>query len=212
MTEKRETVPQPDRTGKVLRQGQEKQGKPYNIGYVMGVFDLFHVGHLNLIRRAAARCDHLYVGLLTDALVQRSKHITPYIPYEERKEILLALRYVEGVNEIDDEKYFSKVEEWKRHPFDCLFSGSDYQGNPHWVMEEKILRSLGSAIEFFPYTETTCSSKIRAAMEAQIALAAEERAAEGRAEQEGAAEERGTGSGDGSQNGSVKEEDGGTGL
>ena len=158
----------------MTEQTAEKTGKPYHIGYVMGVFDLFHVGHLNLIKRAAARCDHLYVGLLTDALVQRSKHITPYIPYEERKEILLALRYVDGVNEIDDEKYFSKVEEWKRHPFDCLFSGSDYQGNPHWVMEEKILRSLGSAIEFFPYTETTCSSKIRAAMEAQIALAGKE--------------------------------------
>jgi len=209
MTENQDTASHSDQTGKAFKQGQEK---PYNIGYVMGVFDLFHVGHLNLIRRAAARCNHLYVGLLTDALVQRSKHITPYIPYEERREILLALRYVEGVNEIDDEKYFSKVEEWKRHPFDCLFSGSDYQGNPHWVMEEKILRSLGSAIEFFPYTETTCSSKIRAAMEAQIALAAEERAAEGRAEQEGAAEERGTGSGDGSPNCSVKEADGGTGL
>ena len=150
---------------------RDRTDKPYRTGYVMGVFDLFHVGHLNLIRRAASRCEKLYVGLLTDELVARTKHISTYIPFEERREILLALRYVDGVNTIDDERYFSKVEEWKRHPFDCLFSGSDYQNNPHWIMEEKILRSLGSAIEFFPYTETTCSSKIRAAMESNIRLA-----------------------------------------
>ena len=140
---------------------EEKQGKPYRIGYIMGVFDLFHVGHLNLIRRAKGRCEYLMVGVLTDALVREQKKHDPVIPFAERVEILRSIRYVDEVVTVDD-GLLSKVAEWYRHPYDCLFSGSDHEGNPLWEIEKAELETLGSTIEFFPYTKTTNSTKIRA--------------------------------------------------
>ena len=141
--------------------------KPYRRGYVMGVFDLFHVGHLNLLERAKARCEILTVGVLTDELVEAQKKIRPFIPFGERIRILGALRCVDSVVAVDD-PLLSKVLEWERHPFDCLFSGSDYEGNPLWEKERIELRKRGAEIEFFPYTETTNSTMIREAMRAQI--------------------------------------------
>ena len=138
--------------------------KPYHIGYIMGVFDLFHIGHLNLIRRAKERCEYLRIGVLSDELVFMQKKKYPIIPLEERKEILMAMRDVDEVITVDD-PLLSKVAEWHAHPYDCLFSGSDYEGNEAWEIEKKELEKRGSTIEFFPYTETTNSTKIRALIE-----------------------------------------------
>ena len=138
--------------------------KKYHVGYVMGVFDLFHVGHLNLVRRAKEQCDYLIVGILTDGVVSEIKHIVPVIPFEQRKEIMEAIRYVDEVVAIDEMKYLSKVNEWHRHPFDCLFSGDDYSGNEYWMEEKRVLNTLGSDIQFFPYTKTQSSTKIKKTM------------------------------------------------
>ena len=141
--------------------------KHYKNGYIMGVFDLFHIGHLNLLRNAKEHCDFLRVGILTDELVREQKKHDPVIPFEERCAVVAAVRYVDDVVAVDD-GLLSKVAEWYRHPFDCFFSGNDYEGNPLWEKEKKDLAELGSTIEFFPYTKTTSSTKIRALLDLQL--------------------------------------------
>ena len=131
----------------------------YNIGLLMGVFDLFHVGHLNLIRRAKERCRVLRVGVLSDELVFRFKKIKPIIPLEERMEILKAIRYVDEVVPITDNP--SRLAEWEKRPFDCFFSGDDYAGNAYWDWEKEELRKRGADMCFFPYTKTQSSTMIR---------------------------------------------------
>ena len=133
--------------------------KPYHIGMLMGVFDLFHIGHLNLIKRAKQECNYLRVGVLSDELVMKFKHIDPTIPLEERMEILQAIRYVDEVVVVDTNP--SRIEEWHKRPFDCFFSGDDYAGNAYWAWEKQELQKLGSDLRFFPYTECQSSSKIR---------------------------------------------------
>ena len=137
--------------------------KKYHIGLLMGVFDLFHIGHLNLIRRAKEQCDYLRVGVLSDELVMKFKNIYPNIPLEERMEILKSVRYVDEVVVIDTDP--SRIEEWHKRPFDCFFSGDDYEGNPYWDWEKKELQKLGADIHFFPYTKEQSSTKIRSGLQ-----------------------------------------------
>lgn len=134
--------------------------KEYKIGYVAGVFDLFHIGHLNLIRRAKEKCEYLIVGVLTDELVVHFKGQKPYIPFEERKEIIGALKYVDkavGVN-MDN---IDKMAAWELYKFDCLFSGDDYVNNETWMIDKKRLNQVGSDIQFFGYTKSTSSTQIK---------------------------------------------------
>ena len=133
--------------------------KEYGVGLLMGVFDLFHVGHLRLIRRASARCRFLRIGVLSDELVEKYKNKRPVIPLEERMEILSAIRGVDEVVPITDEP--SRLIEWNRRPFDCFFSGDDYRGNPYWEWEREELRKLGADIVFFPYTKEQSTTSIR---------------------------------------------------
>ena len=135
----------------------------YKVGYLAGVFDLFHVGHLNLIKRAKERCEYLIVGALTEELVIQFKKNPPYIPFEERKQILKANRYVDEVVAVDEENH-EKMKAWNKYHFDCLFSGDDYSGNPYWIEDQKALQNVGSNIEFFPYTKSTSSTMIKAAI------------------------------------------------
>jgi len=138
--------------------------KDYNVGLLMGVFDLFHIGHLNLIRRARARCRYLRVGVLSDELVYEFKHIRPTIPQEERMEILGALRDVDEVVLIENRNDVSRISEWKKRPFDCFFSGDDYAGNAYWEWEKQELKKLGADMVFFPYTKERSSTMIRSAL------------------------------------------------
>ena len=137
----------------------EKRDKKYHIGLLMGVFDLFHIGHLNLIMRAKEQCDYLRIGVLSDELVIKYKSIYPTIPLSERMAILAAVRYVDEVVEINTDP--SRLEEWKKRPFDCFFSGDDYINNEYWNWEREELRKLGSDICFFPYTQEQSSTIIR---------------------------------------------------
>ena len=137
----------------------ESEKKRYHIGLLMGVFDLFHIGHLNLIMRAKEQCDYLRVGVLSDDLVMKFKNIYPTIPLSERMAILAAIRYVDEVVEIDTDP--SRLVEWKKRPFDCFFSGDDYINNEYWNWEREELRKLGADICFFPYTKEQSSTMIR---------------------------------------------------
>ena len=139
--------------------------KQYGVGLLMGVFDLFHVGHLRLIRRAKARCNYLRVGVMSDELTRQMKHITPTIPEQERMEVLSALRDVDEVVLITDNP--SRLLEYDRRPFDCFFSGDDYAGNEYWAWEKQELRKRGADMEFFPYTKEQSSTHIREQMKDQ---------------------------------------------
>ncbi len=128
------------------------------IGYTTGVFDMFHVGHLNILRRAKAQCDHLIVGVSTDELVQKEKNKTPVIPLEARMEIVRAIRYVdEVVPQVDK----NKMAAWQRHPFDVMFVGSDWQNTPQWNEFERQFAPLGVKIVYLPHTDGISSTLLR---------------------------------------------------
>lgn len=139
----------------------------YNIGYVPGVFDLFHIGHLNLLRRSKERCNYLIVGVINDELVERDKHKKPFIPFNERIEIVKQCKYVDRAIEINLENA-GKIEAWKKLHYDCLFSGSDYETDEYFKMLQQQLRRLGSNLEFFPYTESTSSTMIQEVLKKNI--------------------------------------------
>ena len=146
--------------GKMTEMDEEKK---YGIGLLMGVFDLFHIGHLRLIRRAKEQCTYLRVGILSDELVMKFKQKRPVISLSERMEIVAAIREVDEVIAVTDDP--SRLLEWDRRPFDCFFSGDDYTGNPYWEWEREELRKRGSDIVFFPYTKEQSTTKIRQKLE-----------------------------------------------
>ncbi len=138
---------------------QNGQMERVGIGLVMGVFDLFHIGHLRLLKRAKERCRYLRVAVLSDELTEKFKNIRPTIPLEERMEILAAIKYVDEVVAITESP--SRIEEWNKRPFDVFFSGDDYANNAYWAWEKTELQKLGADICFLPYTREQSSTHIR---------------------------------------------------
>lgn len=141
-------------------QSGEAAPKKYHVGYVAGVFDLFHIGHLNIFRRAKEQCDYLIVGVVSDEQVIKSKKTSPYIPFEERLAIVQACRYVDEAVMIPVDKPNTEDAYYMYH-FDVQFSGSDYAEDPVWLARKVFLQQHGSDMVFFPYTETTSSTKIK---------------------------------------------------
>lgn len=131
--------------------------KKYKIGYTTGVYDLFHIGHLNLLKNAKEHCDYLIVGITVDELVAY-KGATAVIPFEERCEIVRAIRYVDQVVPQTD---LDKVKAWEQYHFDVLFVGDDWKGSPNWVRYEQQLAEKNADVVYFPYTKGTSSSKLR---------------------------------------------------
>lgn len=128
------------------------------IGYTTGVFDLFHIGHLNILKRAKEHCDYLIVGVSTDELVEEYKHKRPVICYEERVAIVEAIRYVDRVvPQVNRDKFAA----WETYRFDRMFVGDDWKGSPLWVELEEKFRPLGVEIVYFPYTEGTSSTFLK---------------------------------------------------
>ncbi len=127
------------------------------IGYTTGVYDMFHIGHLNVIRRAKERCDYLIVGVSTDELVQHDKGKTPVIPYEERAAIVAALKYVDEVVPQPDK---NKLGAWEKYHFDKMFVGSDWQGTPQWQKFEEQFAPLGVEIVYLPHTDGISSTEL----------------------------------------------------
>lgn len=130
------------------------------IGYTTGVFDLFHVGHLNLLKNAKAMCDTLIVGCSTDEVVQEMKNKTPVIPYRERIEILDAIPFTDVVVAQEIEDYKDKLKSWESYKFDVMFVGSDWKGSEKWNELEERFKEKGVKIVYFPYTKSTSSTKI----------------------------------------------------
>ena len=138
----------------------ERKPKKYHIGYIAGVFDLFHVGHLEKFKLAKEQCDYLIVGLVTDEGVRRFKKTEPFVPFEERKAMLEACKYVDEVVKIPP-SFGGTKDAWRMYGFDVQFSGSDYVDNPRWQAEKEFLNQHGVDMVFFPYTESTSSSKLK---------------------------------------------------
>lgn len=155
----------PKRVAPVAVQKGEKaksaQPKKYRVGYIAGVFDLFHIGHLNMFRRAKEQCEYLIVGVVTDEGVRRNKETEPFIPFEERIEMVRACRYVDEAVEIPL-NYGGTRDAWRMYHFDVQFSGSDYIDDGYWLSEGEFLKKHGAELVFFPYTEQTSSTKIKA--------------------------------------------------
>lgn len=132
--------------------------KRYKLGYTTGVFDLFHVGHLNILKRAKEQCEFLIVGVSTDELVMEYKNKRPVIPYEERMEIVAGIKYVDKVvPQISREKYVA----WEHLLFDVMFVGDDWRGNALFNKVEGKFKQVGVDIVYFPYTRGVSSTIVR---------------------------------------------------
>jgi glycerol-3-phosphate cytidylyltransferase len=127
------------------------------VGYTTGVFDLFHIGHMNLLRNARAMCDRLVVGVTTDELVMEHKKKKPIIPFTERCEILRGIRCVDVVVA---QGTMNKFAAWEKLRFDVLFVGDDWYKTPTWAAMQKRFDEVGVRIIYFPYTTGTSSTLI----------------------------------------------------
>lgn len=132
-------------------------GKKYKVGYTTGVFDLFHIGHLNILKRAKEQCDYLIVGVSTDELVRSYKNKTPVIPFEQRKAIVEAIKYVD---QAVTQETMDKMEAWKRLKFDAIFHGDDWKGSKMYSELEKEFNAVGVDMVFLSHTEGVSSTII----------------------------------------------------
>lgn len=128
------------------------------IGYTTGVYDMFHIGHLNILRLAKAQCDFLVVGVSTDELVEKEKNKTPIIPFAERCEIVGAIKYVDKVVPQFDK---NKLGAWEQIHFDKMFVGSDWEGTPQWKNYENQFAKLDVSIIYLPHTDGISSTLLR---------------------------------------------------
>ncbi len=131
------------------------------IGYTAGVYDMFHIGHLNVIKNAKERCDYLIVGVSTDEVVEQNKNKKPIIPFNERVAIVKAIRYVDKV--IPQERYDidGKIQTVKNNNINVMFVGSDWQGTEKWNNIEKELAKIGCVVVYLPYTDGISSTMLR---------------------------------------------------
>lgn len=132
--------------------------KKYKVGYTTGVFDLFHIGHLNVLKRAKEQCEYLIVGVSTDEVVKSYKHKTPIIPFEERFAIVEAIKYVDKVV---PQTSMDKFDAWEKLGFDVLFHGDDWKGSKMYTEIERKFNSVGVEMVYFPYTKGTSSTMLR---------------------------------------------------
>lgn len=132
--------------------------KKYKIGYTTGVFDMFHIGHLNIIRRAKEQCDYLIVGVSTDELCQSYKNKKPVICFEDRVQIIEALKYVDKVV---PQVSLDKVEAWEKLKFDAVFHGNDWKNSNLYNDIEKKLSAVGVDMVFLPHTSGISSTQLR---------------------------------------------------
>ncbi|SHN77657.1 adenylyltransferase/cytidyltransferase family protein [Bradyrhizobium erythrophlei] len=128
------------------------------IGYAPGAYDLFHIGHLNLLRRAKERCDYLIAGVAADDVLIKHKGIQPVIPLAERLEIVRNISFVDAAYAATTN---DKVEIWKELRFNVLFKGNDWQGTKKGLELERDFAALGVEIAYFSYTPSTTSSALR---------------------------------------------------
>lgn len=128
------------------------------IGYTTGVFDMFHIGHLNILRRAKEKCDYLIVGVSTDEVVESYKHHQPIIPYDQRAAIVEAIKYVD---EVVPQTSMDKTEFLKQRHFDVMFHGDEWKGTELYNKYEEEFAKYGARIEYLSHTEGISSSMLR---------------------------------------------------
>lgn len=141
------------------------------IGYAAGAFDLFHVGHLNLLRHAKSQCDILVAGVVSDEMLREVKGIQSVIPTEERVEIVRQISYVDHVHV---ETTPSKMDAWQDVHFTHFFKGDDWRGTEKGLRLERDFAEVGVEVVYFPYTAHTSSSALRRALDAITAGATAE--------------------------------------
>jgi glycerol-3-phosphate cytidylyltransferase len=139
-----------------------REGK---VGYAPGVYDLFHIGHLNVLRNSRAFCDHLIAGVVTDDLAERAKGLRPVVPLEERLEIVSAIRFVD---EAVPEDVPHKLEMWERLRFDVIIKGDDWKGTDKGDKLESDFAAVGVEVAYLPYTKRTSSTMLRRMLEREL--------------------------------------------
>lgn len=149
-----------ERPLRYMNKSKQEEPKKYHVGYIAGVFDLYHIGHLNMFKRAKELCDYLIVGVVSDEQVINDKKTSPYIPFEERLEIVQTCEYVDEAVGIPLEAPGTEAA-YRMYRFDVQFSGSDYENDPEWIAKRTYLRQHGSDLVFFPYTQSTSSTKLK---------------------------------------------------
>lgn len=132
-------------------------GRPV-VGYTTGVYDMFHIGHLNIFSNASLHCDTLVVGVTTDELTESRKGKRPLIPFEERCEIVRSIRFVDRVV---PQASMDKIEALEQIGFDVVFVGDDWRGTPTWNRIEADFAEHGVRVHYFPYTPHTSSTSLR---------------------------------------------------
>lgn len=136
--------------------------KKYKVGYTTGVFDLFHIGHLNILRRAKEQCEYLIVGVTSDELCYIRKNKYPVMPLSERLSIVEAIKYVDKVVVQSD---MVKINAVKQYNVDVVFVGSDWEGSPQWKEYEKQFSELNCDVQYLPHTDGTSSTLIKSVLE-----------------------------------------------
>ncbi|WP_448614183.1 adenylyltransferase/cytidyltransferase family protein [Modestobacter sp. URMC 112] len=131
------------------------------VGYAPGAYDLFHIGHLNVLRHASEHCDVLVAGVVADDVLLQTKGRLPVVPLAERMEIVRNLRFVDAVHA---EVVPDKVETWREVRFDVLFKGDDWRGTAKGDALERDFAALGVEVRYFPYTMHTSSTLLRTAL------------------------------------------------
>ena len=128
------------------------------IGYTQGTYDMFHIGHLNLLRNAKRQCDYLIVGVNSDELVRAYKNKTAIVPLEERMDIVGSIRFVDEVVACDT---LDKTVMHEKLHFDKIFIGDDWKGNPRWEKTEEDMKRMGAELIYLPHTSGTSSTMLR---------------------------------------------------
>jgi glycerol-3-phosphate cytidylyltransferase len=134
----------------------------HRVGYAPGVYDLFHIGHLNILRHAKSQCDYLVAGVVSDEMAEQAKGTAPVIPLTERLEIVRSVRFVDAafVETVSD-----KLVTWQQVRFDVLFKGDDWRGTSKGDKLERDFASVGVEVVYFPYTVHTSSTLLRKALD-----------------------------------------------
>lgn len=132
--------------------------KKYKIGYTTGVFDMFHIGHLNILRRAKEQCEYLIVGVSTDEVVESYKHHKPVIPYLDRAAIVEAIKYVDRVV---PQETMDKFDAWQSLKFNVMFHGSEWKGSELYNNYERRFSDVGVEIVYLPHTDGISSTMLR---------------------------------------------------
>ncbi|MCR5502236.1 MAG: adenylyltransferase/cytidyltransferase family protein [Lachnospiraceae bacterium] len=132
--------------------------KKYKVGYTDGVYDLFHVGHLNMINEAKKRCEYLIVGVHGDDVVEEYKHRRPIINEEDRKKIVESIK---GVDRAVINRFRDKIKLWELYHFDVVFIGDDWKGTERWIRFEEVLKEINVDVVYVPYTKGISTTEIK---------------------------------------------------